>query len=345
MILASWGLVVLSAPILAALGRMFDAGFTFYLINMPALLCLVTISANVSTWLLLAIVRWARRWWWYPVGALAIFAMGTAAHRMWFSDEAGLTPGDIAGNVNQILRHTQICTHPLLPSSWVSEAILASGRPTFERSLFFNGLLLSNAMVCLLVTAVLSGRWFYPAWHRMMASSFTPRESVRIPTPRGQRASERPKASFTSLLGPRSSISSSDSKRHPLFHSGTRPVGAECVDFWSAILLHLESSAAGIRPRRPDLERCDQSPQCPRLQPVSIDFDDSVHFPSIQSGRSTTLDSRDVPPAPQPTADVKASPQWNRDVIRDHGSDLNIQPHHFSALATSPFLPQRNDHD
>ena len=58
MILASWGLVVLSAPILAALGRMFDAGFTFYLINMPALLCLVTIAANVSTWLLLAIVRW-----------------------------------------------------------------------------------------------------------------------------------------------------------------------------------------------------------------------------------------------------------------------------------------------
>ena len=176
MILASWGLIVLSAPILAALGRMFDAGFTFYLINMPALLCLVTIAANVSTWLLLAIVRWARRWWWYPVGALAIFAMGTAAHRMWFSDEAGLTPGDIAGNVNQILRHTQICTHPLLPSSWVSEAILASGRPTFERSLFFNGLLLSNAMVCLLVTAVLSGRWFYPAWHRMMASSFTLRK-------------------------------------------------------------------------------------------------------------------------------------------------------------------------
>ena len=179
MILASWGLVVLSAPILAALGRMFDAGFTFYLINMPALLCLVTISANVSTWILLAIVRWARRWWWYPVGALALFAMGTAAHRMWFSDDAGLTPGDIAGNVNQILRHTQICTHPLLPSSWVSEAILASGRPTFERSLLFNGLLLSNAMVCLLVTAVLSGRWFYPAWHRMMASSFTLRKRAQ----------------------------------------------------------------------------------------------------------------------------------------------------------------------
>jgi ABC-2 type transport system permease protein len=171
MILASWGLIVLSAPILAALGRMFDAGFSFYLLNLPALICLVTISANISTWILLAVVRWARRWWWYPLGAVASVLLATAAQRMWFSDSVGLTPGDVAGNVNQILRHTQICTHPLLPSSWVSESILSSGRPFGERALFFNFLLLSNALFCLMVTHWLASRWFYPAWHRMMASN------------------------------------------------------------------------------------------------------------------------------------------------------------------------------
>ena len=61
MALASWGLVVLSAPILAALGRMYGLGLSFYVVNVPAIICLVTISANVSTWLLLFLVRCARR--------------------------------------------------------------------------------------------------------------------------------------------------------------------------------------------------------------------------------------------------------------------------------------------
>ncbi|MBX7211041.1 MAG: hypothetical protein K1X78_22235 [Verrucomicrobiaceae bacterium] len=170
MLLASWGLVVLSAPILAALGRMFDAGMWFYLANMPALLCLVTISANLSTWLLLAVVRWARRWWWWPAGILATAVFVPVVYQVWFTSELMLTPGDIAGNVNQILKHTQICTHPLLPSSWVSEAILASGRPMAQRALFFNLVLLSHALVSLLVTGWLAARWFYPSWNRMMAA-------------------------------------------------------------------------------------------------------------------------------------------------------------------------------
>ena len=170
MLLASWGLVVLSAPILAALGRMFDAGLWFYLANMPALLCLVTISANLSTWLLLGVVRWARRWWWWPVGLGLMAAFAPVVWRMLFSDDVGLTPGDIAGNVNQILKHTQICTHPLLPSSWVSEAILASGRPVPQRAVFFNLVLLSHAVVSLLLTGWLASHWFQPSWNRMMAA-------------------------------------------------------------------------------------------------------------------------------------------------------------------------------
>ena len=170
MLLASWGLVVLSAPILAALGRMFDAGPWFYLANMPALLCLVTISANLSTWLLLAVVRWARRWWWWPAGLVAAAAFVPVLWRMCVTNELGLTPGDIAGNVNQILKHTQICTHPLLPSSWVAETILASGRPMPQRAVFFNLVLLSHAFASLLVTSWIATRWFQPSWNRMMTA-------------------------------------------------------------------------------------------------------------------------------------------------------------------------------
>lgn len=170
MLLASWGLVVLSAPILAALGRMFDAGPGFYLASVPALLCLVTISANLSTWLLLGLVRWARRWWWWPAMLVMAAALAPVLWRMIFTDEVGLTPGDIAGNVNQILRHTRHCTHPLLPSSWVSEAILSSGRSMPGRAVFFNLVLLSQAMASMLLTGWLASRWFTPAWNRLMAA-------------------------------------------------------------------------------------------------------------------------------------------------------------------------------
>lgn len=172
MLLASWGLVVLSAPILAALGRMFDAGLWFYLVNMPALLCLVTISANLSTWLLLAVVRWAQRWWWWPAGIIAAAAFVPVLWRMFVSNDIGLTPGDIAGNVNQILKHTQICTHPLLPSSWVAEAILASGRQLPQRAMFFNLVLLSYAFASMLLTGWVAAHWFHPSWNRMMAAGY-----------------------------------------------------------------------------------------------------------------------------------------------------------------------------
>lgn len=173
MLLASWGLVVLSAPILAALGRTFHAGPSFYLASMPALLCLVTIAANLSTWLLLAVVRWARRWWKWPILALAALGLGSAAHRMWSSAGPLIAPGDIAANVNQILKHTEVCVHPLLPSSWVSEVILASSKQAHQRAIFFNLILLSHGIVSLMLTGFLASKWFYPGWHRVMASGAT----------------------------------------------------------------------------------------------------------------------------------------------------------------------------
>jgi len=57
MLLASWGLLLLSAPILLALGRVYEADAGFMLAVVPALLELVMIAANVSTWLLIALGR------------------------------------------------------------------------------------------------------------------------------------------------------------------------------------------------------------------------------------------------------------------------------------------------
>ena len=160
MLLASWGLLVLSAPILLALGRLYEAGSGFFVATVPALICLVTIAANLSTWMLLLLVRFARRWWWKPAAFAALLMLGSAVKAFITFDFDAVRTGDVATGVSEILKHTEICMHPLLPSSWVAEVIYASGRGTGQRALFFNLVLLSHAMAALVLTTRLAGVGF-----------------------------------------------------------------------------------------------------------------------------------------------------------------------------------------
>ncbi|SKB02269.1 ABC-2 type transport system permease protein [Prosthecobacter debontii] len=171
MALASWGLLVLSAPILVALGRLYDVGASFYLFGAPALLCLVTISANLSSWVLLILVKHAKRWWWRPIALFGVWLLGVSIYRFLSTGEPEELQGnDIVSSLHSVLKHTEICMHPLLPSSWVAEVIFASGRGLTAQALFFSSALLANALFALTITALLGGRLFYPAWQRVMSA-------------------------------------------------------------------------------------------------------------------------------------------------------------------------------
>lgn len=175
MLLASWGLLVLSAPILLALARVYQTHAGFILAVLPALLSLVTISANVSTWLVIALVRGARRWMWKPA-ALILLALLLKTLPVWRSGLETMNTGDLTTSLNQVLRHTEICMHPLLPSSWVAETIQAAGRGIAERALFFNLVLLAHALMSIVITSRVAGVHFYTAWNRVMNAA---PESVR----------------------------------------------------------------------------------------------------------------------------------------------------------------------
>ncbi len=168
MFLASWGLLVLSAPILLALGRLFQAGPMFYLSGAASLVCLVTLAANISTWVLLVLVRWARPWWWKPTAALIAAMIGLALYRFWISDPEQATAGDMVANLNEVLKHTEICMHPMLPSVWVTEGLIAAGRGLGERALFYNLLLLAYALASFIITALAASALFPDAWRRVM---------------------------------------------------------------------------------------------------------------------------------------------------------------------------------
>lgn len=171
MLLASWGLLVLSAPVMAALGRVYGAGPAFYLAGLPALLCLVGLAACLSTWLLLLLVRHARRSWWKPAAALGLLLLFLLL-RPWLG--AAEDPGqrDLVASLQAVMRHSEICTHPLLPSSWVAEVLFAAaGRGTPGSAVFHLLLLLAHVLLALHLTARFGTRLFYPAWHRIMTAA------------------------------------------------------------------------------------------------------------------------------------------------------------------------------
>lgn len=188
MVLASWGLILLSAPIVAAIGRLFHATPSFYLCALPALFCLVTMASNLASWLLLALIQWLRREWLKPAAIIAGVVLTVTALRVLPGEQAASSMRnsiDVAANLGQILRHTNLFTHPLLPSSWVSEVVLSAAHGAFDVSAFYLLVLLSYAMLSIVITVNMAGRWFYPAWTRSLdASSRTVRPSIEGWKPR-----------------------------------------------------------------------------------------------------------------------------------------------------------------
>ncbi|OYW30727.1 MAG: hypothetical protein B7Z47_03290 [Chthoniobacter sp. 12-60-6] len=185
MLLASWGLLLLSMPILLAIAQTYKADARFLFAVLPALLALVTIAANVSTWLLIALVRWSRRWMWKPVLLVAVLLL-IQTLPAWHSSVEVMNSGDMSASLNQILRHTEICMHPLLPSSWVAETIQSAGRGISERTLFFNLVLLAHALLSILITTRIAGSYFYPAWNRIMSAAPGAGRKIKAPTARAQ---------------------------------------------------------------------------------------------------------------------------------------------------------------
>ncbi|MDB6120023.1 MAG: hypothetical protein JWO08_3804, partial [Verrucomicrobiaceae bacterium] len=130
--------------------------------------------SNFSSWILLAILRWLKREWLAPLLWISAALLLFSAFRAWPQPlDPTVHPGDVTSDIGRILSHTDAFTHPMLPSTWVAEVVLASGRGMAGQAWFFNLTLLSYALVSLVVTLFLAGRLFYPAWTRSLQPSAT----------------------------------------------------------------------------------------------------------------------------------------------------------------------------
>ncbi len=170
LVLASWALLYLSAPMMVAWGRANEAHAPFYAEVLVAFLPFVVIPAALGSWVILFLVRvlsmrWAKR---------VLLAAG-AAGVLWIV----LAVKPVADaqthavqvlSFDELLRHTRFSLSPFLPSSWLAQSVLAWTEGLARKGGFYFLLLLSSALMGLLISYEAAGRAFYGSWSASISS-------------------------------------------------------------------------------------------------------------------------------------------------------------------------------
>ncbi|MEM7144363.1 MAG: hypothetical protein AAF591_04465 [Verrucomicrobiota bacterium] len=161
LIISSWGFMFISAPLLVAYGNLNEVHWTFYAKAFFLMIPFVAIPANLAAWLTLALVRFAKRSWWPAVLAAALAGVVWYIHQHFFADrQLKDMETNIVFALNQALHHTRVTIHPLIPSTWWTEALLDTVK-NLAVTARFNALLLgSNALMACLLTFAVAGAAF-----------------------------------------------------------------------------------------------------------------------------------------------------------------------------------------
>lgn len=184
LLVSSWGLIFLSAPLLAAYGQIFDVQWHFYIKSFLLYLPFVAIPGAIASWLLILTIRYANRYWKYAL--ITIFAIGgVKVGSSLFTDrlEAMMSSESISLTFNQVLRHTEMSVNPHIPSTWMSEVILQWAKGYQSNAIFLFPLLLcSYALMGGWLSMALFSRAYYGAWNksnwRRAESSWRRREKI-----------------------------------------------------------------------------------------------------------------------------------------------------------------------
>ncbi len=171
LVLASWALLFLSAPMMAAWGWVNEARVPFYAEVAAAFLPFVIIPAAVGSWAILLLVRlfsvrWAK-WLFFAAGIGALVWIATAVKPV---SNAQVAQATQAFTVDAMLRQTRFSLNPYLPSAWMAQSVLAWGEGLLRKGSFFFLVLLSSALMGLLLSYEVAARAFYGSWCTAVAS-------------------------------------------------------------------------------------------------------------------------------------------------------------------------------
>ncbi len=171
LVVSSWALLFLSAPLMAAYGRVHAAEPIFFVEIVLVLLPFVIIPAVIGSTIIVFLVRLiGQRDMKYIILVVAVAVLGLLlAGIKPVSDADALAAQDVL-SFDQLLRHTRLSVNPFLPSAWLAQTVLAWSEGLTRQGAFSFLLLLSYALMGLLVGFEIVGRFFYGSWTVALSS-------------------------------------------------------------------------------------------------------------------------------------------------------------------------------
>ncbi len=165
LIISSWALIFLSAPLMAAFGRVHGVEVDFYFKVLLVYVPFVVLPAVFGSWLILLIVRLlAKRW--VKFALMIVFAAGLLVITVGMqpaSEEDAVSVEQVV-SFERLLQHTRLSLNPLLPSAWAAQSVVAWSQGINNVGIFYFLLLSSNALFAVLLGVELAGRKFYSSW-------------------------------------------------------------------------------------------------------------------------------------------------------------------------------------
>lgn len=164
--LSSWGFVILSSPLLIALGLQTGAAWPYYVLILPFTFGFVYIPTCIGTIAVMLIIRFfpsfrLRTLIWLTVYLIAgvILWVGYS-----YGTGATLTPSWFRGMIDRLA----FVNSRLFPSWWFSTGILEGSRGVLGESLLYLGLLTANALSLRMVAVRTAETLYLPAYNRLL---------------------------------------------------------------------------------------------------------------------------------------------------------------------------------
>jgi ABC-2 type transport system permease protein len=182
---SSWGLLLISAPLLVAFAEQRGAGLDFYLRALLGITPFLIIAGSLAGILLLVTVRWMKRRHLILTGVICVVLFGawiarTVLHERKIAQHAGFSA---ALTFQQVLKHTDISANRFIPSAWLASSIVDWSRPQRIRSNWLMpSLLLSWSLMGGLTASWLASRWFYASWNHSLQNAALAALRRRTPT-------------------------------------------------------------------------------------------------------------------------------------------------------------------
>lgn len=168
---SSWALVFLSAPLMAAYGRVHDVPPWFYAKVLAAYAPFIVLPALAGSWGILLFVRvLSQRWIKRVLLLLAAAALTSLLFAVKSMGDAEAGHSQEVISFDALLRHTRVSLSPMLPSAWLAQSVLFWGDGLMRQGGFYFLVLLSNALMGLLIGFEVAGRFFYGSWSAAMSS-------------------------------------------------------------------------------------------------------------------------------------------------------------------------------